>query len=259
LNRSVRTADAREVERRRRAAAREAVARAAAARRRIVEDLERLLADGGISQRVLAQESGVPQPYLSRILAGKARPTLETYTRLAASLGADLAARVYPNTGPAIRDRLQATILEALLAGLHPRWRPFSEVAVRHPARGFIDAVLHDPRAGIAVATEVQSELRRLEQTIRWSREKADSLASWTGWSSLTGPPIVAQLLVVRRTRSNRDLARDFSGQLATAFPAHPEDALDALFGTGTWPGTSLVWVDLNGGKVRFATARRAQ
>lgn len=54
---------------------------------------------------------------------------METYARLAAALGADLSARLYPNTGPAIRDRHQAGIPEALLALLHPRWRPHTEVA----------------------------------------------------------------------------------------------------------------------------------
>src|SRR3954468_10719771 len=146
-----------ETDRRRRATKRAALAQADQSRRRLIDDLERLCTDAGISQRALAEESGLGQPYVSRILAGKARPTLETYARLAGALGADLATRLYPNSGPPIRDRHQALILEALLARLHPRWHPFLEVAVRHPARGNIDALLHEPRASVAIAVEIQS------------------------------------------------------------------------------------------------------
>jgi hypothetical protein len=73
--------------------------------------------------------------FISRLRAGTARPSLDTYARLATALGADLSVHIYPNTGPGIRDRHQACILEALLAGLHTRWQPFTEVAVRRPSR----------------------------------------------------------------------------------------------------------------------------
>ena len=48
-------------------------------------------------------------------------------------------------------------MLELLLAPLHPRWTPSTEVAVRQPSRGWIDLVLHDavatraPRRGAPV------------------------------------------------------------------------------------------------------------
>ena len=195
--------------------------------------------------------------YVARILNGEERPTLETYAKLAAVLGTDLSARLYPNTGPTIRDRHQARILEGLLVRLHPRWHPYPEVAVRQPARGWIDAVLHEPRESLVVAVEIQSELRRLEQLIRWSDEKANALPSWHGWVSLAEtPPTVTRTLLVRRTRATRDVAREFSRQLLAAYPAHPDDAIAALTGARPWPGPALVWVQLDKDGMRFVSKR---
>jgi transcriptional regulator with XRE-family HTH domain len=229
---------------------------AAVLRDRLAEDLRRLCGDAGVAQPALSRVSGVSQGYISEILAGSARPSIETYARLAAAVGADLSMRLYPNTGPAIHDRHQARILEGLLARIHPRWRPTTEVAVRQPARGWVDLVLAEPRERIVVATEIESGLRRLEQMIRWSREKADSLPSWPAWAELGREATISQLLIVRRTRANRDVARSFAGQLAIAYPAHPDDAIAALTGTARWPGAALVWVQLERDGIRLVPGR---
>lgn len=234
----------------------QAAARAAAkARTKLVEDIERRCADAGITLAALARESGVPYPHLWRMMAGKAKPSMETYAKLAIPLGADLATRLYPNTGPLIRDRHQARIAEALLPQLHPRWRPATEVGVWQPSRGWIDVVLHDPREGILIATEVESDIRRIEQQVRWAKMKSDSLPSWEGWPR-DGSPQVSQLLIVRRTRATRAIATEFARQLALAYPAHPEDALAALTGTAPWPGSALVWAQINPDRVRFLPTR---
>ena len=169
-------------------------------------------------------------------------------------MGADLATRAYPNTGPAIRDRHSVPILEALLANLHGRWTPFTEVAVRRPSRGWIDAALHDG-ASLLLATEIQSTLHRIEQLVRWSGEKAASLPSWDGWLHL-GEPAVSQLLVVRWTRATRDAAAAAANQLRVAYPGHPDDALEALTGTASWPGPSIVWAREERGSVRLVGRR---
>lgn len=225
-------------------------------RLRLIEDVERLRSDAGVSMAELARAAGVPPPYLSRILAGKAHPTLETYARLGTALGADLSARYYPNTGPAIRDRHQARICEALLATVAPRWHPYLEVAVRRPSRGFIDVAFHEPRERVIVATEIESELRRLEQQIRWSRDNAEALPSWMGWPHLGDAPDVSQLLIVRSTRTTREVGREFERVLRVAYPAHPDDALASLTGTSQWPGAALVWARFDGGETHFMTMR---
>lgn len=233
-----------------------AAARAAArARRQLAEDIEHLCADAGLSHAALARASGVPGSFLGRILDGTARPSVETYARLTAALGADLSTRAYPNTGPAIRDRHSVPILEALLAALHPRWTPYTEVAVHRPSRGWIDVALHDGRASLVLATEIESTLRRIEQLIRWSGEKAASLPSWDGWVHL-GEPDVSSLLIVRWTRATREAAASAAGQLRVAYPAHPDDALSSLTGTAPWPGRALVWARPDGDRIRLVGRR---
>jgi transcriptional regulator with XRE-family HTH domain len=221
----------------------------------LIDDIERLCSDAGIALETLANAADVPASYLRRIMSGNARPSIETYAKLAVPLGADLAARLYPNTGPLIRDRHQASIVEALLAQLHPRWRATTEVAVRQPTRGWIDVVLSEPRDDQIVAAEVESEIRRIEQQVRWAQMKADALPSWERWP-IGSVPHVSKLLIVRRTRSTRQTAIEFAAQLAVAYPAHPEDAIAALTGTAPWPGSTIVWAQIDRDRVRFLPTR---
>jgi hypothetical protein len=110
--------------------------------------------------------------------------------------------------------------------------------------------------ARLALAAELQSELRRLEQLIRWSAAKADALPSWEGWARLGPEAAVSRLLLVRRTRTTRAVAAEFARQLRIAYPAHPDDALSALTGTAPWPGPALVWVVIDGSRSRLASGR---
>lgn len=224
--------------------------------RTLGEEARRLREDAGLTRLEVGREAGIDPAYLGRIEDGRARPSAETLARLAAVLGADLVGHLYPNTGPAIRDRFQAPILEALLADLHPRWRPYPEVAVRRPARGWIDLVLHEPREGCLIAAEIQSRLPRLEQLVRWSTEKAAALPSWEGYTHLGPIATTSQLLIVRSTRETRLAASEFGRQLELAYPAHPADALEALSGTRAWPGAALVWVELRKDHTRFLRRR---
>jgi transcriptional regulator with XRE-family HTH domain len=225
-------------------------------RAKLAEQLERLMSDAGVSQRTLAAASGVPRSFLARILAGEATPAPRTYARLGAVLGADFSMRYFPNTGPTIHDRHQAPMLEHLLDIRHPRWDAFTEVAVRRPSRGWIDLALHEPRERVLLASELQSELRRLEQLIRWHAAKADSLTSWSGFAHLGDDPRIGRLLIVRRTRATRGIASEYGRQLRVAYPAHPDDAVAALTGTTPWPGDALVWMVLDAGRTRLATGR---
>ena len=220
------------------------------------EDARRLREDAGLTRAALAEAAGVDATYLARLEEGTVNPSLEAYARLSVALGADLAAHLYPNTGPAIRDRHQARILEWLIGLLHPRWRSFTEVAVLRPARGWIDLVVHDRTAGTLLAVEIQSTLGRLEQLIRWSEEKTASLPSWDGYPQLGPIETTSRLLLVRSTRAARSIGREFVGQLGLAYPAHPQDAIAALTGTRPWPGPALVWVDVRPDAIRLIRHR---
>ncbi len=235
-------------------AAAKAAAKAASAFR---DDVERLRSDAGITIPELARAAKISRAHLYRVLLGDAAPSDETRARLGVALGADLSIRLYPNTGPLVRDRHQAQILEALLASLHPRWHAFMEVAVHRPSRGWIDVALHCPAERVIVATEVQSELRRLEQLVRWAGEKAASLPSWDGWARLEPVPAISRLLLVRRTRATQAVAADFARQLRLAYPAHPDDAIAALTSqSAAWAGAALVWVEATATRARFHAGR---
>jgi transcriptional regulator with XRE-family HTH domain len=234
----------------------EARRHAARTHRGLSDDVRRLREDAGATRRQLASAAGIDDAYLGRIEDGNERPSIDTYAKLAIALGSDLSARLYPNTGPALRDRHQARILEALIGILHPRWKTYPEVAVRRPSRGWIDMVLHEQRAGDVVATEIQSDLRRLEQLLRWFPEKVASLPSWEGWAQLGVVATTSQLLVVRSTRATRTIGREFERQLAAAYPAHPADALAALTRSAPWPGAALIWAEIERDRVRFIARR---
>lgn len=220
------------------------------------EEVHRLREDAGLARRVLADAASVDNAFLRRIEDGAARASFETYARLATVLGADLNAHLYPNTGPTIRDRHQARILEWLLGQVHSRWLRFTEVAVRQPARGWIDLVLFDATERCLVATEIQSGLPRLEQIVRWSDDKAASLPSWEGYAHLGPVTTTSKMLIVRSTRGTREIGRDFARQLEAAYPAHPQDAIAALTGTRPWPGPVLMWLDVRSDQVRFVGRR---
>ena len=215
-------------------------------------ELRRLRLDAGLSLSRVAEASGVSRSHLNELELGTADPSLPRLVAMADALGADLSIRFYPNTGPLVRDHIQARIVEELLRIAHPRWRRFTEVPVYRPARGRIDVVMHDPGSAVVVATEVHSQVRRLEQQLGWARLKAESLPSADLWSRLEREPAVRQLLVLRNTRATRELARTFESTLRTAFPARAADVFAAVASDGEWPGHGLLWADVTRDAVRI-------
>jgi transcriptional regulator with XRE-family HTH domain len=211
------------------------------------DELERARADAGLTKTALAQAAGIDRAHLHRIELGLARASIEVLVAIASALGGELQVRFLPGTGPAIRDRLQAMMIEELLRRLHPRWKRTLEVAVQRPVRGIIDLVLHDEAAAIMVATEAQSEVRRLEQHLRWSREKAEALPSSDLYRiigpGLTASPAISRLLLLRSTPATRALARRFPETLAAAYPAR-SSAVHAALTTAEapWPGDGILW-----------------
>lgn len=227
-------------------------------------EIRTLREDGGVSQSRLAAAAGISQSFLSTIEAGTALPSVEILSRLAAGLGADLQVRLYPNTGLPIRDRIQSAMIEALLRELHPRWAATLEVPVRRPARGVIDLVLRDRGGTTMIAVEAQSELRRVEQQLRWAAEKSESLPSADLWhaavSSLEPEPTpvtISRLLLLRSTRTTRTLARELRSTFESAFPGDAASARHALVsGDIAWPGPALIWMGVAGGRAEFLQRR---
>src|SRR5688572_18561107 len=145
---------------------------------RIGEEILRLRLDAGVSLRELGAVTGLDPSHLARIEKGKTRASLGALTAISVALGADLSLRFYAGAGPRIRDRFQAPMIEAMLRNLHSRWMARLEVPIPRPARGIVDLVLTDQLSPSAVIGEAQSELRQLEQQLRWFAEKADAIGS---------------------------------------------------------------------------------
>jgi len=199
----------------------------------------------------VAERAGIDFGYLAQVERGDREPSISVLAAVAEVLGADLSIRLYPNTGPIVRDHIQARVVEELLRIAHPRWRRMTEVPVYKPARGRIDVVLHDPQPAVVIATEVHSQMRRLEQQLGWARLKAESLPSSDFWR-FADSPTVGQLLVIRSTRATRELARRFESTLRSAYPASVAAVFATLVGTSPWPGNGLLWADVTGDAVRI-------
>src|SRR5262245_18233619 len=108
---------------------------------RIGHEIAELRTEANVSQTALAAAAGFDQGYLSRIERGQVCPRIEILLRIAASLGSDLGVRLFPTSGPRLRDRFQAPMIEGLIRALHPRWARVPEVPVAK-ARGRIDLAL---------------------------------------------------------------------------------------------------------------------
>ena len=100
--------------------------------------------------------AGPPSPERRALIRRRSRrsrtaafqPTLETCT----CGSPQLLARIFtlartPQPARQFTTATKSRIAELLLAELHHRWQPTPEVAVRRPARGFVDAALFDPRS----------------------------------------------------------------------------------------------------------------
>lgn len=224
-------------------------------RRQIGSEICRLRLDANLTQRALAAAADIDQGYLSQIESGIREPSLAVLLAVGDVLGADLVVRLYPTTGPRVHDRTQAAMIEALFSVLHKRWKRHVEVPVRRPARGFIDAVLADPFRGLVVAVEAQSQIRRVEQQLRWSADKSESLPSAAAWPMLTPAelpqPAISQLLLLRSTRTMREIARSYQSTLEAAFPAKAVDIRRSLIDGAPWPGSGIIWVAVEGGAGR--------
>ena len=228
-------------------------------RRRLGADLRRHRQDAGLSLRAVAKAAGIDPSHLSAIERGAREASLAVLAAVAQVLGLDVAIRLFAATGPSIRDRHQAPIVEALLASLSQPWRSHVEVAVRRPVRGVIDVVL--VRDELVVAVEVHSELRSVEQIIRWSSAKAEALPSADLWARLLrrAPPHIDRLLVIRATRANRAIVDAHRNTFDTTFPASTGSVIAALRDGAPWPGPSLLWATTATGSATIVTRASAR
>ena len=227
-------------------------------RRAVGLEIRRAREDAGVSQDRLAAEAGISQGHLSRIEAGEVEASMAILAAIARALGGRLRIRIEPGSGPAIRDHIQAAMLQALLPLIDVRWARFLEVPVHRPVRGMIDLVLADQPANLLVATELQSQIRRLEQQLRWAMEKAEALRNLPDLApqGAGDPPTISRLLVLRSTPATRALEATYGHVLAAAYPATAHEVLAALTGTAPWPGAGILWMTVEGGGAHLIERR---
>lgn len=226
--------------------ARTSIERQASTRARDVRDL--LAAEirsaresAGLSQRRLASAAGVSHSTLRGIELRTHDPTTEAVARLSTALGLRLSVKLYAGSGPLVRDHIQAAMIEALIGLLDERWQPTLEVPLTIPVRGFIDLVLEGPEPPL-IACEAHSELRSLEQQLRWTAAKADALAE-------AREKEVSRLLLLRSSRSTRATVALYPGTLTAAYPARTKDVIAAVTGSGVWPGAGMLWCSVESGR----------
>ena len=185
---------------------------------------------------------------MSEIESGRADPSLQALVSIATALGRRVSVQLLPDRDPLVRDHRQAPMVEELIRRLDSRWSAAVEVAVYRPIHGVIDLVLTDLAAKVVVCVEVQSEIRRLEQQIRWATQKAHALLV-TGpmADSGDGAPRVFQVLALASTRRNREIVGQFEATVRVAYPSRPEDIVSALTDHRPWPGSGLVWLSVHG------------
>ena len=199
----------------------------------------------GLSQTAVAAGAGINQGHLSRIERGLDGASFETLIAVSACLGADLGVRLFPTSGPRLRDHLQAPMVEALLARLDHRWRALPELPVPQ-ARGVIDVVLRLRGGSMAIAVEAHSELRSVDLVLRRLREKTLALAE----AGSQGGGVTSSALLLRSTTRTREVVRLHQATFAAAFPGPARQAIASLTGpSAAWPGPTLLWVRLEGGR----------
>jgi transcriptional regulator with XRE-family HTH domain len=216
----------------------------------LARDLHRARDDAGSSLRQVARAAGVSTRTLRQLEAVERDPGVEVMARVSAALGGRLRLWYEPGTGVAVHDRYQAPAIGALVKLARAAWRPTLEVGVTDPVRGVIDAVLEHRQDPIVLAVESESDLRRIEQQVRWAAAKAGALA--TARASAGDGRHVSRLLLLRSTRSTRAVAATYADVLRAAYPASSAMAAEALRGREPWPGAAIVWCEAGPERARI-------
>lgn len=225
-----------------------------AVRRSIGEELRRVRLEADLSLRAVGRAAGIDPSHLARVEAGDRELSQAALIATAAALGHLVSFRLFPSTGPRVRDHMQTLMIEALLAILDPRWIARLEVAVYRPVRGVIDVVLRDRLTPDIVAGEAHSRISTVEQQVRWAGQKADALPSTVDWpwTEDAEPTRIGRLLLLRSTAATREVVRALPETFRAAYPGSSAAAYAALTsGTERWPGAAIVWVDVNGSATR--------
>ena len=215
--------------------------------RAIGTDLREARLRVGLSQRAVADATGLARSTIERLELGHGRDlSIRTASIVASAVGLDVVVRTYPADGP-IRDAALIALLGRLRARLGPDWSWRYEVAI--PKAGDLrawDAAARHASSGIRVVIEAETRLRDIQDLLRrLALKRRDA-----------GDPRV--LLLVAGTRANRaatNLARD---ALRAEFPCAMRRALVSL-GRGELPeADALILLSGTGSTCERSIRRRS-
>jgi transcriptional regulator with XRE-family HTH domain len=106
------------------------VVRQRACRQAVGRELQRARLEAGLSIRRVGREAGVDPSHIRRVELGVSALSEDALVAVSAVVGHDVSVRLYPSSGPRVRDHVQVRMLETLLRALQPRWRARLEVPV---------------------------------------------------------------------------------------------------------------------------------
>lgn len=176
----------------------------------------------GLSRREVARRVGVSPQTIERAESGDARAlTIDLAARIAAVLGMQLAASLYP-FGEPVRDRAHLALIARFRARLHHslRWRAEVLIPIAGDPRS-ADGVVDGP-FGLAIV-EAETHLGDLQAVERKAAAKARDVGA------------TRLILLVSDTRHNRGVIR-LHPELRERFPVDTRRCL-ARLGTGLDPG----------------------
>ena len=182
----------------------------------------------GLRQVDVAERAGISQPFYSRLERGLVTSvSLETLAAGAEAVGHQLAAflELAPGATPP-RDvehlRRQQLVVDTAIAG---GWRAVPEAALPDdgPRPRSIDVLLRRPTRGETAVVEVVDYLADVGDAIRNLEAKVLAIASREPGGTVAG------LLLVRRTRRNRQVVSDLRSLFAARYPGPSAAWLRAL------------------------------
>lgn len=220
----------------------------------------------GLRQVDIADRAGVSQAWLSRMERGLGRTaSLETWASVAAAVDRQLVAFLEDAPGadrPRDYEHLkrQQLVIETATQG---GWRAIPELAI-DPAwthSRSVDVLLERRSSRESIVVEVWDFFDDVGAAVRGLDGKIATLVRMHQQRGAVGGDAwaVRGLFVVRGTRRNRALVREFSTVFASRFPAPGGDWLAALRDPTRRlpPGDALLWTDVPGTRLIPARVRR--
>lgn len=189
--------------------------RGARLRSELVGSWRELRLAAGLTQAAVARASGIARSTYADLEHGRTvEVSLLRASMVSAALGHDLSVKLYPS-GPPIRDVAHLRLLSLLVEQLSPAWRVTQEAPIPIDGdRRAWDLRLDGPTS-IGIEAETRpGDLQAIQRSIHLKQRDSG---------------VARVILLVRGTRRNRLLMREFVPALRAAFPLRTAEVMRAL------------------------------